>query len=266
MPRNLENDEAAPRFRGLEIDDGTPGRVPVPGPDAPTREQFAAYTKMYDYFNGALFGERLPSVVLNFSRHSNSYGFFAPERWRRREGEAVTHEISINPAHLAARSPKETASTLVHEMAHLWQYTYGSPARGGYHNREWSEKMQQLGLQPIDLKTRAERMSAENLGHAVIGGGAFDRAFNVMPKAYLLPWSCDEAPAATEGGEGEGEGTSASPGGVEGRGAAAPVAPVAKSRNKVKYTCPGCLVNVWGRPDLVVICGRCREPFAWAAQ
>jgi hypothetical protein len=39
-------------------------------------------------------------------------------------------------------------STLVHEMVHVWQETYGNPSRRGYHNRQWAEKMREVGLQP----------------------------------------------------------------------------------------------------------------------
>jgi hypothetical protein len=56
----------------------------------PTTEQFATYEAMYRFFNDELFGGRLPSVILNFSRHAGTYGFFAPERWAQSEGKSVT--------------------------------------------------------------------------------------------------------------------------------------------------------------------------------
>ena len=31
--------------------------------------------------------------------------------------------------------------------------------------------------------------------------------------------------------------------------------------NRVKYTCPACNVNVWGKPNLRLICGRCEVVF-----
>lgn len=30
-----------------------------------------------------------------------------------------------------------------------------------------------------------------------------------------------------------------------------------KSRSKVKYTCPACHLNVWGKPGLLLLCGNC---------
>ena len=83
----------------------------------PTNAQFAAYRAMWLYFNTALFNGALPPVILNFSRHANSLGFFAPLRWER--GKQTTHEISLNPSYLKRRPARDVASTLVHEMAHL---------------------------------------------------------------------------------------------------------------------------------------------------
>src|SRR4051812_47129509 len=92
--------------------------------DRPTRAQFDAYQGMYDFFNRVLFAGELAPVLLNFSRASKTLGFFAPERWEN-AGAEVTHEISLNPAHLKSRPPREVASTLVHEMVHAWQQGHG---------------------------------------------------------------------------------------------------------------------------------------------
>ena len=33
----------------------------------------------------------------------------------------------------------------------------------------------------------------------------------------------------------------------------------ATRRNKVRYTCPGCNLHLWGKPEVNVICGDCEE-------
>ena len=109
----------------------------------PTQAQFAAFQAMYDYFNGALFGGTLRPVILNFARAAGSLGFFAPQRWG--QAQATTHEISLNPAHLATRSAREVAATLVHEMVHCWQQEHGTPSARGYHNKEWAAKRRLAG-------------------------------------------------------------------------------------------------------------------------
>src|SRR5262245_13930890 len=108
--------------------------------DDPTGAQYGAYSAAFDDFNRHLFGGLLPRCMLSFSRKSRRVlGFFAPERWEHR-GER-THEISLNPD-LLFRPIKDVMSTLVHEMAHLWQEELGQPSRGGYHNTEWANKME----------------------------------------------------------------------------------------------------------------------------
>jgi predicted SprT family Zn-dependent metalloprotease len=120
------------------------GRAAKPDP---TKDQWKAYEQAFDYFNVALFGGKLPRCILNFSRKARSHGFFAAERWVR--DDAKTHEISLNPdtLHLPL---VEAMQTLVHEMVHLWQHQFGAPSRCGYHNAEWADKMESIGLMPSD--------------------------------------------------------------------------------------------------------------------
>jgi predicted SprT family Zn-dependent metalloprotease len=201
--------------------------------NAPTSEQFAAYEKMFAFFNAKLFGGTLPTCLLNFSRHSGSYGFFAPERWEK--GREVRHEISLNPATLKSRKPIDVASTLVHEMVHLWQREYGKPSRSGYHNREWAQKMEEVGLVPSTTGDRNGRKMGQHMSHYVAQGGPFKQAFQAMPPECQLPWACEEPQYRARG----------------------------RRKYKEKYTCPGCHTNVWGKPGLAISCDKCKEAFEW---
>ena len=198
----------------------------------PTKAQFEAYEKMFGYFNERLFVGELPACLLNFSRRTRTNGFFAPERWER--GKDVRHEISLNPATLKSRKPVEVASTLVHEMVHLWQQECGSPSRSGYHNAEWAAKMETVGLVPTDTGEEGGKKTGQRMTHLIAPEGPFVKAFRTMPKEYTLPWSCEE-----------------------------PEDERAKKsvKNKVKYTCPGCGTNVWGKPELAITCNDCEETF-----
>jgi hypothetical protein len=216
----------------------------MPATDEPTAEQFGAYRAMFDHFNRELFAGALPPVILNFSRHAGALGFFAPERWQKAQAGAVVHEISLNPSYLGSRPAMETASTLVHEMCHLWQQVFGTPPRRGYHDREWSAQMLKVGLQPLCPKTGKDKLSAPALTHRIIEGGPFALAFATLPAAALLPWSCSEA-AGRSGKTGGGAG-GAGPEGSEGE--------KPKTRNKVKFTCPACGANAWGKPGLRLAC------------
>lgn len=219
----------------------------------PTAEQFGAYRAMFRHSNKELFGGSLPEPLLNLSRAgARTVAFFAPLRWRDAAGDTIAHEISLNPAHLADGSACDTAQSLVHEMAHEWQQVFGKPPRRGYHDRQWSKKMVEIGLQPINAKTGEPSMSAHSMCDRVIPGGAFARAFESLPAAALLPWSCLEARRRVvvvtgddgEGNEGDGEGAEPAP----------------KPRNKIKFTCPECGANAWGKPSLHLLCDDGHEP------
>jgi hypothetical protein len=146
---------------------------------------------MFEYFNRELFENRLPACLLNFSRKARTFGFFAPQRWQG-GAEEVRHEISLNPSTLRSRRPIDVASTLVHEMVHLWQQDFGQPSRRGYHNAEWAQRMDEVGLVPSSTAAPGGARVGQLVSHYIATGGRFERAFEAMPSEYLLPWSCEE--------------------------------------------------------------------------
>jgi hypothetical protein len=202
-------------------------------PITPTGAQFAAYEALAQYFNARLFGGALPPVLLNFSRKGRrTRGFFAPHRWE--QGEATTHEISLNPEHLRERSAIEGAATLVHELCHLWQAVFGRPSRAGYHNREWAEKMESVGLMPSATGQPGGKRTGQPMSHCIVSGGPFAQAFTALPAACRLHWVSHVAPGAL--------------------GAPRP--------QKTPYVCPGCRARVWGKPGLALRCEPCNRRFA----
>lgn len=220
----------------------------------PTIEQMDAYQGAFDYFNGALFAGELPPVILNFSRSgSRTVAFFARKRWEKdaRRDDQVLDEISLTPKFLNVPSI-EIMQSLVHEMCHQWQYEFGKPSLRSYHNREWAEKMLEVGLKPVNAKGG---MTGQNVWDEVIPAGAFERAFGKMPAKLNLPWrvfvEADKpANGGDAGGEGEGEGEAAAP---------------APKPTRVKFHCSGCEANAWGKPTLHLICGDCGTAFEPAA-
>lgn len=225
-------------------------------PPTPTQEQFDALNKAYQYFNQVLFGGQLPGCILNFSRKKGTHGFMAPGRWRRvGEDDYTTHEISLTPYTLY-REPILVFSTLVHEQAHLWQWEFGTPSRTGYHNKEWAEKMEEIGLMPSDTGAPGGKKTGQHMTHYIIEGGQYEQAFHAMPKEYTLPFTSlegDLIKSLLTGGAG---GVTGKPGEPEpGKGGGT----TGKTREKTKYTCPGCGVNVWGKPSLNLLCGDCNE-------
>lgn len=195
----------------------------------PTSEQFRAYEQAFDYFNRMLFQNELPDCLLNFSRKDRAKGFFSAERWSK-DDQSIP-EISLNPDVLQLPA-KETMATLAHEQAHLWQYAHGKPSGNGYHNREWAEKMQQIGLMPSDTGLPGGKQTGSSMTHYIIEDGLFSIMFEAMPPDFLLPWV-----------------------------AKSPSRSSPQRRDKVKYSCPGCALNMWGKAGAVITCWRCQKFF-----
>ncbi|HQP37224.1 MAG TPA: SprT-like domain-containing protein [Polyangiaceae bacterium] len=202
----------------------------------PTQAQYEAFSRIFGFFNEELFAGHLPQVMLTFSRRSNALGFFAPKRWsqiRDKEGAAV-HEIALNPDHLTQDEMTDCISTVVHEMAHLWQESFGAPSRRGYHNKEWAAQMERIGLMPSDTGHPGGKKTGQSVSHYIIEGGVFQVAFERMPKSWWLPFVA---------------------------GVAAKSAKPSQNSSKTKFVCAGCDSKVWGRPDLRIMCLDCRIQF-----
>jgi hypothetical protein len=86
-----------------------------------------------------LFAGSLPQVLVTLQRHANTRGYFSPERFKGRIDKQTVHELALNPDNFTGRSDELILSTLMHEMVHVWQETYGEPSRRGYHNRQWAD-------------------------------------------------------------------------------------------------------------------------------
>jgi hypothetical protein len=200
--------------------------------DRPVRT-YASLDAAYDHFNLMLFGSGLPPCLITMQRHKGAYGYFHAQRLGRKDdGRQVVDEIALNPAHFAERTPAEILSTLVHEMAHVWQHHYGTPSRTGYHNREWAAKMKELGLIPSTTGRPGGKETGQKVSHYVEPGGPFARAFARLeaPAVLYQDLAGDDESARRR-----------------------------KAASKTKYACPGCGVNAWAKPGVNLVCGDCGE-------
>jgi predicted SprT family Zn-dependent metalloprotease len=76
-----------------------------------------------------MFESALPNCLITFQRKRGARGYFCFSRFGERSGDKVIDEISLNPATFKERTDREIISTLVHEMAHQWQFHFGKPGR-----------------------------------------------------------------------------------------------------------------------------------------
>lgn len=206
----------------------------------------------FDHFNGKLFHGRLPQVIITTQRHRGAAGFFSPDSYVERrfdeDGDMIApeytvHEIAMMPDVMWDKTDRAVLSTLVHEMCHLWQQTYGKPSRNGYHNREWSEKMEQIGLMPSSLGEMDIRnpdlpeekkvdfpgcYTGQRMSHYILPDQAYDQAYRDLKKSGFKLILQQEKHIS-----------------------------LSSPKSKFKYTCPDCHANAWAKLNTKIVCGEC---------
>lgn len=226
-------------------------------PMLPTEEAYGELQLAYDHFNRTLFDGELPACLITFQREKRTYGYFSHARFESEAGKS-TDEIAINPAYFAVVPIVEIMQTLAHEMVHLWQAHFGTPGRRGYHNREWADKMEAIGLMPSDTGQPGGRKVGEKMADYPQPGGAFAAACaQLLTDDFTITWR-DRLPSPPLR-------PMVDPGTASAAGPA--IADVQEDKsNRKKYTCPSCGSNTWGKPGMKLICGECRIPLAAKGQ
>lgn len=132
----------------------------------------------------------------------------------------------------------------------LWQHHFGDPGRGRYHNEEWADKMESIGLMPSSTGAPGGKRTGDRMNDYSLEGGEFlNVAKALLGESFDIPWAdrfSIAAPVLLDAGE--------NPDGAEnGEDTPAP-------RRKAKYS-HACnedrILNVWGRPGLQLVCGDC---------
>jgi len=258
---------------------------------APTHQTYSELQQAYDHFNEALFNGKLPHCLITLQREKRTVGYFSAARFASLEG-ATTDEIAINPSYFAVVPLVETMQTLVHEMAHLWQQHFGQPGRGRYHNEEWAQKMESIGLMPSSTGQPGGKRTGDMMADYPVAGGRFLAACeSLLTSDFSLSWY-DRFPADEHVQMGQHlvsaqlEGVIGSSAPIKDNPALAgavrpggptrkPIAetgseqsytmpePISNKSNRLKYTCGVCpKVSVWGKPSLNIVCGDCGQRFS----
>jgi predicted SprT family Zn-dependent metalloprotease len=221
--------------------------------NTPTISAYSEWQTAYDFFNDRLFHGKLPDCLISLdTKNANTLGYFAPERFVSASGEDTTDILSMNPQHFLRRSLMDTLSTLVHEMCHVWQHHHGDKkSQRTYHNREWGDKMESLGLMPSNTGKPGGKKTGQQMTHYIIEGGPFEtQCKELLANNFKISWADRFIPI---------EFLIPKPGGEPGKGGDPTGKPPAK--NKHKYKCTECGATVWGKPDLNIICGHCQRAF-----
>lgn len=242
-------------------------------PHQPTPAAYAELQEAFEFFNAALYQGQLPNVLIILDSSKRSKGYFCAERYVHEDG-TLLHALALNPVYFATSPIEDTLSTIVHEMAHLWQHVAGKPGRRGYHNKEWADHMaEQLGLQPSRTGQPGGKSTGEHMDHYVVEGGPFIRHCRTfLARGFRLRWYDRFLPAvigeavqtpadvspkvAPEAGVAELSKSAGLPQGVE------PLLAARNRSHRVKYVCEHCDVAVWGRAGLLLSCGICKRELA----
>ncbi len=155
----------------------------------PTVQAYGELQAAFDYYNRALFGGELPFCLITMQREKRTYGYFSARRFVHRQDKSMTDEIALNPSYFGVVPLLEILQTIVHEMAHAWQLHFGEPGRRGYHNTEWAEKMEAIGLMPSRTGKPGGAKTGEKMADYAIGGGLFMLATaELLTTDFRISW------------------------------------------------------------------------------
>ena len=219
----------------------------------PLIEQSQAYHGAFDWFNEKLFDGQLPRPMLCLTRNANVVGgYFNKDKWHDDVGNSI-HEIAINANMMEQGSVVELMHTLIHEMIHLKQEVVGKPSRHGYHNSEYADWAEAMGLECKDVKTK--QRTGHMIATKILDGGKAAKAIALLPDEHIFPWMAvrTKEDGDESGGGGTGGGSS---GGTETKGGDGSEPP-RRSGTRSKFTCAICGLNAWAKPGAKLVCGEC---------
>jgi len=258
----------------------------------PTEELYSSLEIAYAHFNNSLFANTLPSIIFTVQRQKGVMGYFTPDRWGSVKGDKC-HEIAINPAYIAQSRMIEVVQTLVHEMTHCWQQCFGSPGRGFYHNKEWAYKMMEVGLMPSSTGEPGGDITGQHMSDYIVKDGLFFKAYGQLfeEQKFKLAWvdrkalprlhplnivSIENTISETENQADDKISvldfpTTINEAFFDDRIHTATLAElmpydfveptVIKKKVKIRYRCPVCNTNVWGKPNIRIRCEDCNRLF-----
>ena len=196
-----------------------------------TEEQFRFLDDLFKYYNSKLFDSKLKDCIIITNRKKDVPGHFSSLSWKVKGRKKFNiHEISLNPDFFN-NPAEEWHAVLVREMVCMWQKIFGELSPNSrYYNKQWAQKMEEIGLMPSSTGKPGGEKTGREIKHYIVPDGLFMKAFNGLAEKQIK-----YVPALT-------------------------IQKDKKTTSKTKYTCP-CNNKVWGKPNLIIICGVCNKKY-----
>lgn len=213
--------------------------------------------RLFDLFNGHYYAGKIKKPVITIQTNGKDRGVMGwctlDKIWKDHAANEYYYEITICSEYLY-RDIREICSTLLHEMAHLYnvQYDIKDTSRGRtYHNKRFKqtaedhgliiEYSERIGWSSSALNDEARAFVEENANKEVF---VLTRARHAAPKPPQPPTGGEEGTAGTDGGE-----------------------EAAKPKQSTRrYICPSCGCIIRATKEVRVICGDCNVPFEEAVK
>ena len=158
-------------------------------------------------------------------------------------------------------------------MVHCWQFAHGNPGRKNYHNKEWADKMEKIGLMPSSTGKPGGARTGQRMSDYVLPNKAFIKECEALVNGgFNIPWvdrfsirnyGLDVKPDLELEPLGLDKDTliklTTSIETILGESFASEEVPEPKGRIKSCYQCPFCEIKVWGKPELNLKCTDCDE-------
>lgn len=226
----------------------------------PTSDFYTFFNMIYDYYNQYLFEGDLPNCMFVITRRKDIFGYYIPKRWINNE-KIKSDEIALNPLMFGSFPLTEILKTLVHEMCHLWQHNLGTPSQRTYHNKEWGDKMESIGLMPSNTGKPGGKKTGQQMMEYVIKDGDFHTYSEklIQRDVFKKLWFDSMMPPGITNEyileifqELDEENEAPTIRRIEGP---------TNEKSKVKYSCPVCDYNVWGKSGLSIRCNECKTDY-----
>lgn len=207
--------------------------------------------------NERLFDGQLAPCVITLRARGLCSAMFMPFAIQHADG-SKSHEIAINPRAFDSMTIEQCLSSLAHEMVHQAQFEFGGSAyRRTYHNKDFANRMESLGLRASSTGAPGGGAVGEAMSQYIVEGGRFSVVVSELLDAGLRarwPKQFASHPVLETNQAFDSE--------RQKRGTGLGAKRKAALKAKVKFSCLSCAQALWGKESLNVICGNCLKPMS----